>query len=125
MEVTRECLSKGIEQAREGNHLNDIGHAIQAHAEAQGYGVVRDFVGHGIGQAMHEAPQIPNYGKAGTGIRLKAGMTLAIEPMVNEGGWQVAVQEDGWTVVTTDGKLSAHFENTIAITEAGPVVLTE
>lgn len=124
MEVTRQCLEMGIAQALDGNHLNDIGHAIQAHAESHGYGVVRDFVGHGIGQDMHEAPQIPNYGKKGTGIRLKTGMTLAIEPMVNAGSWQVAVLDDGWTVVTTDGSLSAHFENTIAITEDGPVVLT-
>jgi methionyl aminopeptidase len=124
LEVTKRCLELGIEQARDGNHLGDIGYAVQTHAEANGFSVVRDFVGHGIGQAMHEAPQIPNYGRKGSGLRLKTGMTLAIEPMVNRGSWEVAVLSDQWTVVTADGSLSAHFEDTIAITESGPVVMT-
>jgi methionyl aminopeptidase len=123
--VTRESLYKGIEEARVGNRLYDISAAIQEHAEAHGFSVVRQFVGHGIGKAMHEEPQIPNYGKRGTGIRLQAGMTLAIEPMVNMGGWEVKVLNDDWTVVTVDGSLSAHFEHTIAITSDGPVILSE
>ncbi len=125
MRVTRESLYRGIEQARGGNRLYDISAAVEAHVAAAGFSVVRQFVGHGIGRDMHEEPQIPNYGKAGTGVRLKAGMTLAIEPMVNVGGWQVKVLSDGWTVVTTDGSLSAHFEHTIAITGDGPVILSE
>jgi methionyl aminopeptidase len=125
MRVTRESLYEGIEQARAGNRLYDISAAVEAHVAAAGFSVVRQFVGHGIGRDMHEEPQIPNYGKAGTGVRLKAGMTFAIEPMVNVGGWQVKVLSDGWTVVTTDGSLSAHFEHTIAITSDGPDILSE
>jgi len=123
--VTRESLYKGIEQAREGNRLYDISAAVEAHVTSAGFSVVRQFVGHGIGRAMHEEPQIPNYGKAGTGVRLKAGMTFAIEPMVNVGGWSVKVLSDGWTVVTNDGSLSAHFEHSIAITADGPIILSE
>jgi methionyl aminopeptidase len=125
MRITRESLYKGIAQAREGNRLYDISAAVEAHVKTAGFSVVRQFVGHGIGRNMHEEPQIPNYGKAGTGLRLRAGMTFAIEPMVNVGTWQVKVLSDGWTVVTTDGSLSAHFEHSIAITEDGPVILSE
>lgn len=124
VETTRRCLEIGIDQARVGNRLFDIGAAIQAYAEGLGYGVTRDFVGHGIGRRMHEDPQVPNYGKAGQGIRLKAGMVLAIEPMINAGTWEVDVLDDQWTAVTADRRLSAHFEHTVAITEEGPVVLT-
>lgn len=124
MDVTRESLMKGIEQARVGNRLFDISHAIQMHAEGAGYSVVRDFVGHGIGQAMHEPPQIPNFGQPGKGPRLKAGMVMALEPMVCIGGWEVDVLADGWTALTRDRKLSAHFEHTIAITETGPDILS-
>ncbi len=125
LRITRESLYKGIEQAREGNRLYDISAAVEAHVTTGGFSVVRQFVGHGIGRDMHEEPQIPNYGKAGTGVRLRAGMTFAIEPMVNVGAWQVKVLPDGWTVVTSDGSLSAHFEHSIAITEDGPVILSE
>ncbi|RLB96700.1 MAG: type I methionyl aminopeptidase [Deltaproteobacteria bacterium] len=124
MQVTREALFLGIEQAKPGNRLSDISHAIQTHVEAAGFSVVRKFVGHGIGRALHEDPQIPNYGRPGMGIRLKPGMVFAIEPMVNAGGYEVETLEDGWTVVTKDGSLSAHFEHTIAITEEGPVILS-
>lgn len=124
MDVTRESLHLGIEQARPGNRLGDISHAVQNHAEGHGFSVVRKFVGHGIGRAMHEEPQIPNYGRAGVGIELKAGMCLAIEPMINAGGYEVRIKQDGWTAVTADGKLSAHFEHTIAVTENGPVILS-
>ena len=115
---------QGIEQARVGNRLSDISHAVQKCAEGRGFSVVRDFVGHGIGRNMHEAPQIPNFGPPGRGPRLKSGMTLAVEPMVNMGSYHVQVLEDNWTVVTRDSKWSAHFEHTIAITDDGPVVLT-
>jgi len=125
MDVTRESLDKAIEQVVDGNRLGDIGHAVQSHAESFGYSVVRDYVGHGIGRAMHEDPQVPNFGKPGTGLRIKAGMVFAIEPMVNIGGYDAKVLEDGWTVVTKDGSLSAHFEHTIACTEKGPRVLTK
>ncbi|PIP35833.1 MAG: type I methionyl aminopeptidase [Desulfobacterales bacterium CG07_land_8_20_14_0_80_52_14] len=124
MQVTRESLYKGIEKAVPDGRLSDISHAVQTHVEAHGYSVVRKFVGHGIGSKLHEDPQIPNFGKAGTGVRLKPGMTLAIEPMVNEKGYEVRILEDGWTAVTEDGALSAHFEHTIAITEKGPVILS-
>ncbi len=124
MQVTRESLYKGIDQALPDGRLSDISHAIQSHVEANGYSVVRKFVGHGIGSKLHEDPQIPNFGKPGTGVRLKPGMTLAIEPMVNERGHEVKILEDGWTAVTEDGALSAHFEHTIAITENGPVILS-
>jgi len=124
MKTTREALFLGIEQAIPGNRLSDVSHAIQSRAESDGYSVVRKFVGHGIGKALHEDPQIPNYGKPGMGIRLKPGMVLAIEPMVNAGSHEVRTLEDGWTAVTKDGSLSAHFEHTIAITENGPVILS-
>lgn len=122
--VTREALDKGIEQMRVGNRIRDISEAIQSHAEASGYGVVRDFVGHGIGQRLHEEPQVPNYVGRGQNPRLKEGMVLAVEPMVCEGTYEVEVLEDGWTAVTRDRKLAAHFEHSIAITEGGPEVLT-
>ena len=122
--VTRESLDKGIAAVKAGARIGDIGAAVQAHAEAEGYGVVREFVGHGIGRALHEEPPIPNYGKAGTGPRLKAGMTIAIEPMINLGGPDVVTLEDGWTAVTKDRKLSAHFEHTVAVTETGYDILT-
>lgn len=122
--VTREALELGIAQARPGNRIYDIGAAVQAHVEAHGYSVVRDFVGHGVGRRLHEEPQVPNYGPKGQGMRIKPGMVLAIEPMVNVGTWQVEELDDDWTAVTADGKLSAHFEHTIGVTEDGPVVLT-
>lgn len=122
--VTRESLELGIAAVKAGARVGDIGAAVQKHAEAEGYGVVREFVGHGIGRALHEEPPIPNYGKAGTGPRLKAGMTIAIEPMVNLGGPEVMTLEDGWTAVTKDRKLSAHFEHTVAVTETGYDILT-
>ena len=124
MDVTRESLYLGIEQARVGNRLGDISQAVQEHAEGHGFSVVRKFVGHGIGRAMHEEPQIPNFGRAGTGIELKAGMCLAIEPMINAGGYEVRIKKDGWTAVTADGALSAHFEHTIAVTDNGPIILS-
>jgi methionyl aminopeptidase len=124
MRVTQECLMLGIAQMQVGNNLGDIGHAVQQHAEANGYGVVRALVGHGIGRKMHEDPQVPNYGSPGTGPKLRAGLVLAVEPMITEGTWQVETLEDGWTVVTQDGKLAAHFEHTIAITDDGPKILT-
>ena len=122
--VTRESLMKGIEAVKAGARIGDIGAAVQTHAEAAGYGVVREFVGHGIGRALHEEPPVPNYGKAGTGPRLKAGMTIAIEPMVNLGTAEVETLPDGWTAVTKDRKLSAHFEHTVAVTETGFDILT-
>jgi len=124
LEVTRAGLEKGIEQCRPGNRLFDIGHAIQNYVEGFGYGVVREFVGHGIGRALHEDPQVPNYGPKGKGIPLKEGMVLAIEPMVNAGKPEVRVLNDGWTAVTVDRSLSAHFEHTVAITAEGPEILT-
>lgn len=125
LDVTEESLYKGIEQAIIGNRLSDISHAIQSHAEQYGFGIVRDYVGHGIGRNMHEDPQVPNYGSPGRGPRLKAGMTLAIEPMVNLGTYEVKTLDDGWTVVTLDGKRSAHFEHSIAITDGKPEILTK
>ena len=125
LDVTEESLYKGIEQAIIGNRLSDISHAVQIHAEQYGFGVVRDYVGHGIGRSMHEDPQVPNYGSPGRGPRLKAGMTLAIEPMVNLGTYEVKTLDDGWTVVTLDGKRSAHFEHSIAITDGKPEILTK
>ena len=122
--VTEECLDRAIEKCHAGNHLGDIGWAVQEHAEANGYSVVRDYVGHGIGRRMHEDPQIPNYGKPGLGPKIKNGYVFAIEPMVNQGSHFTKVLPDGWTVVTVDGKPSAHAEHTIAITEEGPEVLT-
>ncbi len=124
LEVTEQSLYKGIETAVEGNRLSDISHAIQKHVEDNGYAVVRDYVGHGIGQNMHEDPQVPNFGIPGKGPRLKEGMVLAIEPMVNAGKYHVKTLRDSWTVVTMDGSLSAHFEHTVAITENGPRILT-
>jgi methionyl aminopeptidase len=122
--TTRRCLQAAIEQLRPGRRIGDVGAAVQAIAEAEGYGVVRDFVGHGIGRALHEDPQVPNFGIAGRGRSLKPGMVLAVEPMINEGSPAVRVLSDGWTAVTADGKRSAHFEHTVAITEEGPWVLT-
>ena len=124
LEVTQECLMVGIGQMQKGNRLGDIGAAVQKHAEGHGYGVVRELVGHGVGTAMHEEPQVPNYGKAGTGMELRPGLVLAIEPMITEGDHKVKILKDGWTVVTADGKLAAHFEHTIAVTEDGPKILT-
>lgn len=122
--VTEECLQLAIEQCRAGNHLGDIGWAVQSHAETHGYSVVRDYVGHGIGRRMHEDPQIPNYGKPGKGPKIKKGYVFAVEPMINLGVPQTKTLKDGWTVVTIDGQPSAHAEHTIAITEQGPEVLT-
>ena len=124
LRVTREALYRGIEQARPGNRVGDISHAIQSYVESHGFSVVRDFVGHGIGREMHEEPQVPNFGRPGLGPRLRPGMVLAIEPMVNAGSPEVVVLEDGWTVVTADGSLSAHFEHTVAILSDGPEILT-
>jgi methionyl aminopeptidase len=124
LSATQASLAAGIEQARVGNRLFDIGAAVQASAEGAGFSVVREYVGHGIGRAMHEDPNVPNYGIAGKGPRLDEGVVLAIEPMVNAGGAEVDALPDGWTVVTRDGKLSAHFEHTVAITADGPVILT-
>jgi methionyl aminopeptidase len=125
LRVTEESLYLGIEQAREGNRVSDISNVIQMHIESNGFSVVRAFVGHGIGRSLHEDPQIPNFGPPGRGPRLKSGMTLAIEPMVNEGGYEVVMLSDGWTAVTMDGKRSAHFEHTILVTEDEPKILTK
>jgi len=124
LEITEASLYAAIEKAVPGGRLFDISAAVQTMCEAEGFGVVREFVGHGIGKAMHEDPQVPNYGDAGKGPRLKAGMVLAIEPMINAGKAEVKVLKDGWTAVTVDGSYSAHFEHTVAITKDGPVVLT-
>ncbi|MCK8816187.1 type I methionyl aminopeptidase [Natroniella sulfidigena] len=123
--VTKEALFKGIEQVKVDNRISDISNAVQQHAEQAGYSVVRRFVGHGIGRNMHEEPQVPNFGSPGRGPRLKEGMVLAIEPMINVGGCEVETLDDGWTVVTCDGKLSAHFEHTVAVTESGFRILTQ
>jgi methionyl aminopeptidase len=125
LKATEESLYKGIAMAKAGNRLSDISHAVQTCAEGYGYSVVRDYVGHGIGKQPHEDPQIPNFGKPGRGIRLKAGMTLAIEPMINMGTYEVRTLLNNWTVVTLDAKLSAHFEHTIAITDGKPEILTK
>ena len=124
LRVTEEALYKAIERVRPGNRISDIGHAVQKHVEAYGFSVVREFVGHGIGQRMHEEPQVPNYGDPGRGPRLAEGMVLAIEPMVNAGKPAVKVLGDGWTAVTKDGSLAAHFEHTVAVTASGPLVLS-
>lgn len=124
IEVTEESLRAGIAQMVDGNRIGDIGHAVQTVAEAAGYSVVREYVGHAIGLAMHEEPQVPNYGRAGTGLKLRRGMVFAVEPMVNMGGPGTRQLADGWSVVTADGSLSAHAEHTIAITDHGPEVLT-
>lgn len=122
--ATRESLTRAIEKTVAGGRLSDVSHAVQSWVEPKGFSVVREFVGHGIGRNLHEAPQIPNFGQAGQGPRLKPGMTLAIEPMINAGSAGVKVLEDGWTAVTLDGKRSAHFEHTVAITDNGPEILT-
>ena len=123
-EVTRDCLKAGIEQAVPGNRLGDVGAAIQELAESHGYGVVRDYVGHGVGHVMHEDPNVPNYGKRGRGVRLQVGMVIAIEPMITMGSYDSHTLSNGWTVVTNDNLPAAHYENTIAITKDGPVILT-
>jgi methionyl aminopeptidase len=125
VQVTEESLARGIAQAQPGNYLYDVSFAVQSYVESNGYSVVREYVGHGIGRNLHEDPQIPNYGEPGKGIRLKPGMVLAIEPMVNAGGSATLVQEDNWTAVTKDGSLSAHFEHTIAVMSDGPWILTK
>ena len=124
MEVTKEALEIGISKAVIGNRIGDIGHAIQSYVESNGFSVVRDFVGHGVGLKLHEPPQVFHYGRPNTGIKLVEGMVLAIEPMVNEGTWKVKVLKDGWTAVTLDGKLSAQYEHSVAITKNGPLVTT-
>jgi len=124
LRVTEESLYEAIDAARPGNRLSDISYAVQSYVEPKGFSVVRDFVGHGIGKDLHESPQIPNFGQPGRGVRLKAGMVFAIEPMINEKGPDVRVLEDGWTAITCDGGLSAHFEHTVAVTEEGPEILT-
>ena len=123
--VTEESLGAAVEKASAGNRLSDISHAVQSHVEKRGFSVVREFVGHGIGRSLHESPQIPNFGSPGRGVTLKPGMVLAIEPMINEKGSDVKILEDGWTAVTCDSGLSAHFEHTVAITENGPEILTK
>lgn len=123
--VTREAMWAGIRATCPGNTLGDVGFAVQDYAESRGFGVVRDYVGHGVGHVMHEKPDVPNYGKKGRGVKLKPGMVIAIEPMITAGSYRVRVEKDGWGVVTVDGKPAAHFENTIAITDKGPLVLTE
>ncbi|MEW6067798.1 MAG: type I methionyl aminopeptidase [Nitrospirota bacterium] len=125
LRVTEDALYIGIEHARDHNRVSDISYSIQRHVESNGFSVVRAFVGHGIGRSLHEDPPVPNFGNPGRGPRLKIGMTLAIEPMVNYGGYEVTVLEDGWTAVTLDGKLSAHFEHTVLITSDGPKILTK
>ena len=124
MDATRESLFEGIRAAAAGNTIGDIGHAVQKYVEARSYSVVRDYVGHGVGAKLHEDPSVPNYGAPGHGVRLRPGMVIAIEPMVNQGTHRVRVLSDKWTTVTADGKLSAHFEHTVAITSDGPVILT-
>ena len=123
--VTKQSLDIGIKQAQVGNYLTDISHSIQSFAEGQGLSVVRQFVGHGIGTALHEEPEIPNFGRPGLGPRLKSGMVLAIEPMINLGSWECEIMKNGWTAVTADGACSAHFEHTVAVTDKGPVILTK
>ena len=125
IDTTRESLYEGIRAARAGGRIGDIGAAVQSYVEARGYSVVRDYVGHGVGTSLHESPEVPNYGEPGRGIRLMPGMTIAIEPMVNAGGSPVKVLPDGWTVLTKDGSLSAHFEHTVAITADGPQIMTQ
>lgn len=125
MDVTRESLYEAIKAAVPGNKIGDIAFAVQSYCESHGYGVVREYTGHGVGKELHEDPSVPNYGKAGRGVRLIPGMTLAIEPMINEGTALIKVMPDGWTVKTRDAKLSAHFEHTVAITADGPVILTK
>ncbi|MGB9761821.1 MAG: type I methionyl aminopeptidase [Caldimicrobium thiodismutans] len=125
IKVTEEALERAIEKARIGYKIGDISFAIQSTVEREGFNVIRDFVGHGIGRSLHEPPEIPNYGKPGRGLRLEPGMVLAIEPMVSAGTWEVKILEDGWTAVTKDGSLAAHFEHSVAITSSGPVILSK
>jgi methionyl aminopeptidase len=125
LDVTRESLYRGIEKVRIGNSIGDIGAAVQSHVEANGFSVVRKLVGHGIGTKLHEEPQVPNYGTPGSGPKLREGMVLAIEPMVNVGKYGARVLDDNWTEVTEDGSYSAHFEHTVAVTKNGPMILTE
>lgn len=125
MDVTQQCLFAGIEAARVGNRIGDIGHAIQTLAESHGYGVVRDFIGHGLGQELHESPEVPHYGTPGTGLALRSGMTIAIEPMITLGDYRVKVDPDGWTARTSDGSICVQYEHTIAITDNGPEILTK
>ena len=124
IDVTEECFWLGASMARAGNHLGDISHTVQAHAEAHGYGLIRDLTGHGIGQEMHEDPNVPNYGTPGRGVRLQAGMTLAIEPMISMGTWKVRVLDNDWTIVTRDGSLASHYEHTVLVTDGEPEVLS-
>ena len=125
MEITEESLYKGIEKAVPGNFVGDIGHAVQTHAESNGFSVVRELVGHGIGENLHEEPQVPNYGAPSQGYKLHAGMCIAVEPMINLGGREIYTAKDGWTILTADGKASAHFEHTIAILDDGPKILSK
>jgi methionyl aminopeptidase len=125
LEVTRESLERGIAQARPGQRIGDISHAIQSYVESQGFSVVRALVGHGIGREMHEEPQVPNYGPPGRGPKLMIGQVLAIEPMVNAGSPEVVTRDDGWTIATEDGSLSAHFEHTVAVDATGPRILSD
>ncbi len=124
IKVTRESFFRGIAEARAGNRIGDISHAVQSHVEANGFGIIRDYVGHGVGSKMHEAPEVPNFGPAGRGPKLVRNMTIAVEPMVSQGTWEVDVLRDGWTVVTKDRKLAAHYENSILITDGEPEILT-
>lgn len=124
IDVTKQSFFEGIKHAKVGNRISDISHAIQEYVEKNGYSVIREFQGHGVGYEMHEEPGIPNFGKAGKGPRIQKGMVLAIEPMVNEGSDEIYILDDGWTVVTEDGKLAAHYENTVAITDKGAIILT-
>ncbi len=125
IKVTEESLFKGIDAFIMGNRVGDIGYAVQEHAESRGYGIVREFVGHGIGRALHEEPQVPNFGKKGTGMKFEVGMVIAIEPMVTVGDFRVKVLKNNWTAVTVDGSLAAHFEHTVAMTSNGPLILTD
>lgn len=125
MKVTEEALYKGIEKARFGNKIGDISHAIQTHVEKHGFNVIRDFVGHGIGKNLHEPPEVPNFGKPGRGLKIEVGMVLAIEPMVSAGDYKIEILEDGWTAVTKDRSLAAHFEHTVAVTLKGPEILSK
>ncbi len=124
VDVTEECFWIGANMARSGNHLGDIGHAIQEHAESHGYGVIRDLCGHGIGQEMHEDPNVPNYGRPGRGVKLEAGMTIAIEPMIAMGGWKVYCEDNDWTIVTRDHSICSHYEHTVLITDGEPEILS-
>lgn len=125
IDVTKQSFFEGIAAIGDGKRIGDIGHAIQSYVEANGFSVVREYIGHGIGKNLHEDPEVPNYGNAGHGQRIREGMTIAIEPMVNQGDWRVRVLRDKWTVVTVDGKLSAHYENTVAVTANGVLILTD